>query len=275
MKSLAVEIPESTYESLLGGCIADEAAMSHLVATAVVNYLHKDGEWLGAPSYPLPEVGRYGYTPISSIPLQYNDLGVAITAARELVVIIENHSYRLGPHGEAVEIAEGSNLPYAMIVNFNAENLRNDFGVSSIEDLVNHCEILRVGKNVFYALRVDGTFRSITLRSSFARRSPDHAAEAEGLLGTHRVEDVKGTLIGLWSSRFTGSICTPGYHFYFLSSERDCGGAVVDCAGVGLRMLGMPVTGLRFIRPEAPHIDSTDCSDQMRAPTANRSSEQD
>src|ERR1700694_5488414 len=135
MKSLTIEIPDSTYESLLGGCIADEAAMSHLVSTAVANYLYEDADWFGAPSYPLREPGISRCAPISSIPLQYSDLGVGITATREPVVIIENHFYRLEPHGGAAEIAEGLDLPYAMIVNFNAENLRNDFGASSIEDL--------------------------------------------------------------------------------------------------------------------------------------------
>jgi acetolactate decarboxylase len=252
MKSLTIEVPDSTYESLLGGCAADEVAMGHLASAAVAKYLHEDAEWFGLPSYPPRDTGIPKSAPLSSIPLQYGDLGVGITAVRERVVIMENHLYRLGPHGLAVEIAEGSNLPYAMIVNFNAENLRNDFGASSIEDLVNHCEVLRLGKNMFYALRVDGTFRSITLGSSLTLRSLDHTAEAEWPPRTHRLEDVKGTLIGFWSSRFTGSVCTPGYHFYFLSGERNCGGVVVDCAAVGLRMLGMPVTHLRLICPDTP-----------------------
>jgi acetolactate decarboxylase len=256
MKTLTVEIPDSTYESLIGGHIADDAAMSLLVSSAVTNYLHGAAGWINAPSYQLRETGRSSSAPISSIPLQYNDLGVGVTATRDKVVIIENRLFRFEPQGRAVEIIESVDLPYAMIVNFSAENLRNDFGASSIEELVSHCEALRAGKNVFYALRVDGTFQSITLRSTFARLSPDHAAETEGVLRTHRVKNIKGTLIGLWSSGFTSSACIPGYHFYFLSDERECGGAVVDCAAVGLRMLGMPVTGLRFIRPDTPDFRS-------------------
>src|SRR6202041_404196 len=101
MKSVSVEISDSTYESLFGCGIADEAAMSLLLSAAITNYLHEVAGWFNPPSYPLRETGKSLCSPVSSIPLQYNDLGVGITTAYEAVVIIENQLFRLGPNGRA------------------------------------------------------------------------------------------------------------------------------------------------------------------------------
>lgn len=252
MKSLAVDVSNSAYDSLLGAGAVDQTAMSRLVEAAIVNYVREDVSWIGAPSYPFRETWNHALNSVSAFSINYNDLGVGITATRETVVILEGRFFRVSSKGVTIEMEERQEVRHAMIVTFDAENLRNDFEVSGIEELVDRCEKLRAAKNIFYALRVDGEFRSLTLRSAPCPQVPQHPAAGQHSVHPRIVENVEGTLIGIWSSRFTSNICAPGYHFYFVSRERDRSGSVIDCSASGLRMLGMPVTNLRLLGPDSP-----------------------
>lgn len=229
MKPLTANMSNSTHESLLHAGAATNS--------------------IGAPSHPLRDTDTHVADSVSAFSIHYNDLAVGLAATGETVVLIHNHFFRISSEGVPIDMQSGEGVTHAMIVTFDAEHLRNDFAVSGIEDLVDHCETLRAGKNIFYVLRVDGQFRSLSLRFSPNPQTSQHVAKGHLSADTRVVEDVDGTLIGIWSSRFTSGVCAPGYHFYFLSRERDCGGFVVNCSASGLRMLGMPVTSLRLIRP--------------------------
>jgi alpha-acetolactate decarboxylase len=252
MKSISIEISESTYQRISSLATTETGSINRIVAAAVADYLYGDPGWLGAASYPLFENQQPTYVPISTFNLNLIDLGIGITAEHALAVIVDGHIYPIGTNGRVVGTTEDVTVPYAMMVNFEAETLRNNFESASIDALVEHCQSLRAGTNIFYAFRVDGTFRQITVRTALARRGKDQAGSSNPAYAWERFEDIRGTIIGFWSSRFTSTVCDPGYHFYFLSPDDGCGGAIVDCSGTELRMLGMPVRNLRMIRPDGP-----------------------
>jgi len=261
MKTLTVDVSNSTYDSLLGAGVSDRAAMNLLVETAIATYVRGDASWTGIPSYPLRETMNHAVKSVSALSINYNDLGFGITANGETVLFIENRIFRVSSEGVSVEMEDGQEVGHAMIMTFDAENLRNDFEISGIEELVDQCEKLRAGKNIFYALRVDGIFRSLKVRSAPGCQVQQHAAAGRQAVDPRIVENVEGTLIGMWSSRFTSNICAPGYHFHFVSRDRDRSGYVIDCSASGLRMLGMPVTNLRLIHPDSHRSDSEERTD--------------
>ena len=49
-------------------------------------------------------------------------------------------------------------------------------------------------------------------------------------------KDIEGTLVCVWSPRYSSSFSIPGYHFHFLSNDRTKGGHVLDCSAKGLRV---------------------------------------
>ena len=85
-------------------------------------------------------------------------------------------------------------------------------------------------KNTFLAVRVDGRFAAITLRSVH-RQEPPYRPLAEVVKGqsvwTHK--EVSGTLVGFHSPGWVGGLNVPGYHWHFLSDDRTVGGHVLDC----------------------------------------------
>src|SRR5258707_15537331 len=48
--------------------------------------------------------------------------------------------------------------------------------------------------------------------------------------------NIEGTLVCLWSPRYSSSFSIPGYHFHFISKDRAKGGHVLDCRAKGLRV---------------------------------------
>jgi acetolactate decarboxylase len=43
------------------------------------------------------------------------------------------------------------------------------------------------------------------------------------------LKQLRGTLVGIWSPAFAASFSVPGYHFHFLSVDRQSGGHVLEC----------------------------------------------
>ena len=61
------------------------------------------------------------------------------------------------------------------------------------------------------------------------------AAAAQTQLEFH-FTDIEGTLVCLWSPRYSSSFSIPGYHFHFLSKDRTKGGHVLGCSATSLHV---------------------------------------
>jgi acetolactate decarboxylase len=85
-------------------------------------------------------------------------------------------------------------------------------------------------KNTFLAVRVDGRFAAITLRSVHRQELP-YRPLGDVVKGqsvwTHT--EMSGTLVGVRSPAWVGGLNVPGYHWHFLSADRTVGGHVLDC----------------------------------------------
>jgi len=150
MKSIAIEISDSTYHKIRCLGSTDVGSINRIAAAALADYLHGDVGWLGAASYPLRKSGQSTHISISAFTLQLQELGIGMTPPGAPVVILDGHLYRIGANGTAVQITEDVSVPYAMMVNFEAETLRNDFEGASIDALVDHCESL--GREATYSM---------------------------------------------------------------------------------------------------------------------------
>ena len=85
--------------------------------------------------------------------------------------------------------------------------------------------------NNFLAVRVDGRFAAISLRSVHRQEKPykplgEVAAKSQSVWNH---EDVTGTLVGIRSPTWVQGINVPGYHWQFISLDRKVGGHVLDC----------------------------------------------
>lgn len=90
-------------------------------------------------------------------------------------------------------------------------------------------ERLSKGPNLFYAIRVDGHFARLTVRSVDRQEKPyRRLAEVSRSQRIFHLNDVNGTLAGFRFPDFSGGMNVPGFHFHFLTEDRKKGGHVLD-----------------------------------------------
>jgi acetolactate decarboxylase len=88
--------------------------------------------------------------------------------------------------------------------------------------------------NLFYAVRVDGTFTLVKVRA-FPAQSKPYKRLVDAVAEEHELHEVNGTLVGFYTPAFVQGLNVPGYHLHFLAEEKDVGGHVLDfslCKGV-------------------------------------------
>jgi acetolactate decarboxylase len=88
---------------------------------------------------------------------------------------------------------------------------------------------LMEGPNLFYAVRVDGHFASVTTRSVPRQDRPyPPLVEVAKTQPVFRLEEVSGTLAGFRLPDLVRGLNVPGFHLHFLTADRQAGGHVLD-----------------------------------------------
>jgi acetolactate decarboxylase len=127
-------------------------------------------------------------------------------------------------------------VPFAVVSRFQPDENFEVTGISSLDDLGRACDPHRESENLFYALRVDGVFERMHTRAVKAASKGTKLLAAAETQPEFHFKDIEGTLVCVWSPRYSSSFSIPGYHFHFISKDRMKGGHVLDCSAKGLRV---------------------------------------
>ncbi len=147
------------------------------------------------------------------------------------MIILNGNVYQMKSDGsiQNVDVTDRSIItPFAMVTQF-----KPTIAVKMLipgKDALFHIlsKIVPGAHNLYLAMRVDGLFKSITVRTVGGQNSP-----SEGLLDvgkhqvSHTLENVEGTLIGFRSPRYMQGISVAGDHLHFVSTVRSRGGHVL------------------------------------------------
>jgi acetolactate decarboxylase len=101
----------------------------------------------------------------------------------------------------------------------------------------------------YYAARVDGSFAAVTTRSVPAQTKPwPPLAEAVKHQSEFPMQNVRGTLVGIYAPPTAPGLAPTGWHFHFLTADRTRGGhALAATATQGTaRADGVDVMTVRF-----------------------------
>ena len=83
--------------------------------------------------------------------------------------------------------------------------------------------------NMFYAIRMDGTFDYIKTRSMPKQTRPyPKLADVVAEQSVFEFHNTTGTIVGFWSPDFVSGFNVPGYHIHFITADRTAGGHVLD-----------------------------------------------
>jgi acetolactate decarboxylase len=84
-------------------------------------------------------------------------------------------------------------------------------------------------ENIFYAIKIEGTFTYVKTRSVPGQEKPyPPLVEVTANQTTFDFTDVKGTIIGFLCPDYVSGVNVAGYHLHFLTDDRDAGGHVLE-----------------------------------------------
>jgi acetolactate decarboxylase len=85
-------------------------------------------------------------------------------------------------------------------------------------------------KNMFYSIKVIGTFNSVKARSPPKQNKPypdlTTALENQTIFNFN---NITGTMVGFWCPAYASDVNLNDYHFHFISGDKNSGGHVIDC----------------------------------------------
>ena len=207
--------------------------------------LTDEPDTLDEPNYPLNTETIYQVALLQSLVQGYYDGILSVDALKEKgdtgigtfegvngeMIVIDGEVYRADSEGN-IEKPEGDEMiPFSNVTFFDVDSTAELKDLKDIDALKKELEkTTQLSKNMFYMVKVNGTFSKLKARSEPKQEEPYKMLD-EALAETQQefdFEDIKGTLIGLYCPDYMGDLNTVGWHFHFISEDRTKGGHVLQ-----------------------------------------------
>ncbi len=146
------------------------------------------------------------------------------------LVVLDGEFYQLKADGTACLAEDSMKTPLATVTFFDADRNLSLEGEMNFTELESYLDEHLPTENIFYAVKIDGTFDYIKTRSVPAQEKPyPPLAEAVKEQTTLEFNDMKGTIVGFRYPDFAKGLGLPGYHMHFITFDRSAGGHLLDC----------------------------------------------
>lgn len=146
------------------------------------------------------------------------------------VVVLDGVAYHQGAEG--VKVLTGSERTPFMSVTLFSKARSKQFELSPVGDLQGLEGQLKGhfrSTNVVYALLIEGSFLYVKSRAVCKQEGSVRLKDVAGSQVVREHTDESGVLVGFWCPPFVGSnLNVPGFHFHFLSGDRQRGGHVLQ-----------------------------------------------
>jgi acetolactate decarboxylase len=176
-------------------------------------------------------IGRYdGVMPIPEL-IRYGDFGIGTLDHLDgEFILLEGRAYQVRGDGAVVEVGADRSTPFAVVTPFEQDGEFVCPVITHLSELDTKLNEALPQKNRFVAIRVDGRFSSITLRSVHRQEPPYRPlAEVAKSQSVWTRTNVAGTLVGIRCPAWVKGLNVPGYHWHFLADNHQTGGHVLDC----------------------------------------------
>ena len=167
--------------------------------------------------------------PFSKI-LQHGDFGLGTFDSLDgEMVVLDGRVYQITGDGQVHEVGEAAATPFAGVTFYSPashDDLDEELDYAAFQDW-----ILRLlpSPNLFYALRLEGSFAAVRVRSAPRQHSYRPLVEVAADQPELTFTEVEGTLAGFYTPAFLESLSVPGLHLRFLSADRTQGGHLLEC----------------------------------------------
>ena len=148
------------------------------------------------------------------------------------MIVIDGKVYQALGDGTVREADDNETVPFSNVSFFDSDV---SLDLNDIKDMASFKAELdktvnEKGKNMFYLVKVNGTFDKMYVRSEIKQEKPykslDKALETDQR--EFNYENITGTVVGLYCPDYMGGLNASGWHFHFISDDRTKGGHMLD-----------------------------------------------
>ncbi len=167
--------------------------------------------------------------------MRYGNFGLGTFDGLEgELIAIDHQVYQARADGSVVLMPATATTPFAAVVSFIPDKTPGITDVLTLKTFQTRVDDLAPNRNLFLAVRFDGYFTSMKVRSVPKQEKPyPPLAEVTEQQSVFEYIGVSGTVLGFRCPSFVKGINVPGYHLHFISDDKTKGGHILDFTTIG------------------------------------------
>lgn len=145
------------------------------------------------------------------------------------MVALDGQFYQVKSDGHAYQVNDTATTPFAEVTFFKPEDNLSLNGTYNFTQIESYLDSKRPTKNIFYAIRIDGTFDYVKTRAPQAQSEPyPTLTDALKTQKIFQFNNTTGTVVGFWCPSYAKDVNVAGYHLHFINGNRSAGGHLLD-----------------------------------------------
>lgn len=157
------------------------------------------------------------------------------------MIMLDGTVYQITADGCVAEVADDALTPFSSVTFFQPLSHDQRERECSYPEFLDWLLSLLPSPNIFYAIRVEGSFAQVKVRSVPRQENYRPLVEVAQDQTVFHYSGIAGTLVGFYTPAFMGSVSVPGMHLHFLSEDLRVGGHLLECRPGKIRV------GIQFI----------------------------
>lgn len=146
------------------------------------------------------------------------------------MVALDGEFHQARADGSVRRIGPEERTPFAVVTRFRPDARATIDSACDHEELLARLDALAPDSALLYAVRIDGDFDSLRVRSVPRQHRPyPPFSEVVAQQVEWELTAMTGSVVGFRFPDYAQGLNVPGYHLHFISQDRARGGHVLDC----------------------------------------------
>lgn len=200
----------------------------------------------------------------------HGDFGLGTVQALDGEMVgLDGQFYQIKSNGKASRLSDSMKTPFAEVAFFEPEETVTLNGTFNLTGLQSRLDGSLGTKNLFYGIRIDGTFDYVKTRSVPMQSKPyPSLSEAVKDQKIFEFYSIKGTIVGFRCPDYVNGVNVPGYHLHFITRDRSAGGHLLDFKLENASVLVDSLSRLDLALPESEEFYQADLKEDQQAALA-------
>ena len=164
---------------------------------------------------------------------EHGDIGIGtFEGVNGEMIVLDGKVYQALGDGTVQEADANETVPFSNVTFFDndiSETLSQTKDINTLKESLTNT-VNKNGKNLFYMVKIKGTFDKMNVRSELKQEKPYKTLD-KALATDQRefnYEKIAGTVVALYCPDYMGGLNTPGWHFHFISDDKTKGGHILE-----------------------------------------------